>query len=143
MWNEEYEKLTSYEKGEFRRIANYLLSRTYMVRFTYDSVKEMTLPNSDYSMLARLFSVLQEYFEVTGWKLEKDDDYGIVSLISEFDNNRFKLNRFTTLFLYVCRLIYEENRLKTREKRLSVHSNILILFRKWSRFSGQVTVIIF
>lgn len=31
MWNEEYEKLTSYEKGEFRRIANYLLSRTYMV----------------------------------------------------------------------------------------------------------------
>ena len=110
MWNEEYEKLTSYEKGEFRRIANYLLSRTYMVRFTYDSVKEMTSPNSDYSMLARLFSVLQEYFEVTGWKLEKDDDYGIVSLISEFDNNRFKLNRFTTLFLYVCRLIYEENR---------------------------------
>lgn len=53
---------------------------------------------------------MQEYFEVTGWKLEKDDDYGIVSLISEFDNNRFKLNRFTTLFLYVCRLIYEENR---------------------------------
>ncbi|MGN0501407.1 MAG: DUF4194 domain-containing protein [Ruminococcus sp.] len=110
MWNEEYEKLTSYEKGEFRRIANYLLSHTYMVRFTYDSGKEMTLPNSDYSMLVRLFSVLQEYFEVTGWKLEKDDDYGIVSLISEFDNNRFKLNRFTTLFLYVCRLIYEENR---------------------------------
>lgn len=110
MWNEEYEKLTSYEKGEFRRIANYLLSHTYMVRFTYDSGKEMTLPNSDYSMLVRLFSVLQEYFEVTGWKLEKEDDYGIVSLISEFDNNRFKLNRFTTLFLYVCRLIYEENR---------------------------------
>lgn len=110
MWNEEYEKLTSYEKGEFRRIANYLLSHTYMVRFTYDSGKEMTLPNSDYSMLVRLFSVLQEYFEVTGWKLEKDDDYGIVSLISEFDNNRFKLNRFTTIFLYVCRLIYEENR---------------------------------
>lgn len=110
MWNEEYEKLTSYEKGEFRRIANYLLSHTYLVRFTYDAVKEMTLPNADYSTLVRLFSVLQEYFEVTGWKLEKDDDYGIASLISEFDNNRFRLNRFTTLFLYVCRLIYEENR---------------------------------
>lgn len=110
MWNEDYEKLTSYEKGEFRRIANYLLSHTYMVRFIYDAGKEMTLPNSDYSMLVRLFPILQEYFKVAGWKLEKDDDYGIVSLISEFGNNRFKLNRFTTLFLYVCRLIYEENR---------------------------------
>ena len=29
MWNEEYEKLSSYEKGEFRRLSNYLLSHTY------------------------------------------------------------------------------------------------------------------
>lgn len=110
MWSEEYSKLTTYEKEEFRRIANYLLSHTYMVRFTYDAGKEMTLPNSDYSMLTRLFEVMKEYFEVTGWRLEKDDDYGIASLINEFGNNRFRLNRFTTLFLYVCRLIYEENR---------------------------------
>ena len=36
MWSEQYEKLSSYEKGEFRRLGNYLLSHTYMVRFTYD-----------------------------------------------------------------------------------------------------------
>lgn len=110
MWSDKYEKLTSYEKGEFRRIANYLLSHTYLVRFTYNTNEEMTLPNHDYSKLVHLFPVMQEYFEVTGWKLEKDDDYGVVSLISEFNNNKSKLDRFTTLFLYVCRLIYEENR---------------------------------
>lgn len=110
MWSEKYEKLSTYEKTEFRRIGNYLLSHTYMVRFTYDSGEETTLPNADYNMVMRLFEVLQEYFEVTGWRLSKDDDYGIVSLISEYDNNRFRLDRFTTLFLYVCRLIYEENR---------------------------------
>lgn len=110
MWSEKYEKLSTYEKTEFRRIGNYLLSHTYMVRFTYDSGEETTLPNADYNMVMRLFEVLQEYFEVTGWQLSKDDDYGIVSLISEYDNNRFRLDRFTTLFLYVCRLIYEENR---------------------------------
>ena len=71
MWSEQYEKLSSYEKGEFRRLGNYLLSHTYLVRFTYDP--------SD-------------------------------SLISEFKHNRYRLDRFTTLFLYVCRLIYEENR---------------------------------
>ena len=110
MWSEQYEKLSSYEKIEFRRLGNYLLSHTYMVRFTYDSDEETTLPNADFNMVMRLFEVLQEYFEVTGWRLSKDDDYGIASLISEYDNNRFRLDRFTTLFLYVCRLIYEENR---------------------------------
>ena len=81
MWSEKYEKLSTYEKTEFRRIGNYLLSHTYMVRFTYDSGEETTLPNADYNMVMRLFEVLQEYFEVTGWQLSKDDDYGIVSLI--------------------------------------------------------------
>ena len=110
MWSEQYEKLSTYEKGEFRRLGNYLLSHTYMVRFTYDPGEGTTLPNSDYTMVMRLFEVLQDYFAVTGWRLSKDDDYGIVSLISEYDNNRYRLDKFTTLFLYVCRLIYEENR---------------------------------
>ena len=110
MWGEQYEKPSTYEKGEFRRLGNYLLSHTYMVRFTYDPGEETTLPNADYNMVMRLFEALQEYFEATGWRLSKDDDYGIVSLISEYDNNRFRLDKFTTLFLYVCRLIYEENR---------------------------------
>lgn len=110
MWSEKYEKLSSYEKNEFRRLGNYLLSHTYMVRFIYDSGEETTLPNADYTMVMRLFEVFREYFDVTGWRLTKDDAYGVVSLISEFNHNRFRLDRFTTLFLYVCRLIYEENR---------------------------------
>ena len=110
MWSEQYEKLSSYEKGEFRRLGNYLLSHTYMVRFTYDPSEETTLPNADYNMVMRLFEVFRDYFEVTGWRLTKDDTYGVVSLISEFKHNRYRLDRFTTLFLYVCRLIYEENR---------------------------------
>ena len=117
MWGEQYEKLSTYEKGEFRRLGNYLLSHTYMVRFTYEPGEETTLPNADYNMVMRLFEALQEYFEATGWRLSKDDDYGIVSLISEYDNNRFRLDKFTTLFLYVCRLIYEEN----RENKNSYH----------------------
>lgn len=81
-----------------------------MVRFTYDPGEETTLPNPDYHTVMRLFDVLQEYFEVIGWRLSKDDDFGVVSLISEDNHNRFRMDRFTSLFLYVCRLIYEENR---------------------------------
>lgn len=110
MWNEEYEKLTSYEKGEFRRLSNYLLSHTYLVRYEYQSTQQMTMPNNDYTMVSRLFSVMQEYFTVSGWKLEKDDNYGVISLINIYDHNRLRIDRFTTLFLYTCRLIYEEHR---------------------------------
>ena len=110
MWNEEYEKLSSYEKGEFRRLSNYLLSHTYLVRYEYHSSQQMTMPSGDYTMVSRLFPVMQEYFSVSGWKLEKEDNYGVISLINIYDHNRLRVDRFTTLFLYACRLIYEEHR---------------------------------
>ncbi|MDO4300077.1 MAG: DUF4194 domain-containing protein [Clostridia bacterium] len=110
MWSEDFEKLSAYEKCEFRRIGNYLLSHTYMVRYIYDASEQMTLLNSDYQMATRLYSLLYDYFAVTGWQLEKDDTYGMMSLINIFDNNRLRIDRFTTLFLYTCRLIYEEER---------------------------------
>ena len=110
MWSEKYEALSNYEKGEFRRICNYLLSHTYIVRDLYKPDKQWTEPNSDYRMIIRLFECMYEYFKVSGWRLEKDDNYGVISLTNEFDHNRLRIDRFTTLFLYTCRLIYEEGR---------------------------------
>lgn len=115
MWSNDFEALSAYEKGEFRRIGNYLLSHTYMVRYMYDPTKQMTLPNSDYLTAVRLYPILSDYFEVTGWRLEKDDTYGMLSLINTFDHNRLRIDRFTTLFLYTCRLIYEEEREYTND----------------------------
>lgn len=110
MWSDDFEKLSNYEKGEFERLGNHLLSHTYMVRYTYDASQQMTLPSSDYQMATRLYSLLRDYFSVTGWVLEKDDTYGMMSLINKFDHNRLRIDRFSTLFLYTCRLIYEEGR---------------------------------
>lgn len=110
MWNEEYEKLSASEKDEFQRLSNYLLSHNYLVRYQYDISQQMTVPNSDYIMVTRLFALLQEYFQLSGWRLEKDDNYGIISLSTVYDHNRLRIDRFVTLFLYTCRLIYEEHR---------------------------------
>ena len=110
MWSETYEALTNYEKGEFRRLCNYLLSHTYLVRDVYKPDKQWTEPSNDYRMVNRLFECIREYFLISGWRLDKDDNYGVISLINEFDHNRIRFDRFTTLFLYTCRLIYEEGR---------------------------------
>jgi hypothetical protein len=107
---EEYEKLNSGEKEDFRRLVNYLLSHTYLVRYEYQPSQQMTLPNRDYQIVSRLFDIFRDYFDLSGWRLEKDDNYGIISLSNRYDHNRFRLDRFTTLFLYVCRLVYEEKR---------------------------------
>jgi hypothetical protein len=106
----DYEKLNSGDKEDFRRLANYLLSHTYMVRYEYQPSQQMTLPNRDYQTVSRLFDLFRDYFDLSGWRLEKDDNYGIISLYNHYDHNRFRLDRFTTLFLYICRLIYEEKR---------------------------------
>jgi hypothetical protein len=70
----------------------------------------MTLPNRDYQTVSRLFDLFKEYFSLSGWRLERDDNYGIIALSNYYDHNRFRLDRFATLFLYMCRLIYEEKR---------------------------------
>ena len=110
MWSDAYESLSNYDKGEFRRLCNYLLSHTYLVRDVYKPDKQWTEPNSDFRLVNRLFDCIRDYFALSGWKLEKDDNYGVVSLINEFGHNRLRIDRFTTLFLYTCRLIYEEGR---------------------------------
>ena len=114
MWKDKYEALSNYEKGEFRRLGNYLLSHSYIVRECYDNQNKMILANNDYRMISRLFDVMSEYFEVIGWKMIKDDNYGVIAISSQYDNNRLRIDRFTTLFLYTLRLVYEEDRKSTR-----------------------------
>jgi hypothetical protein len=110
MFEKELEGLNSSEREDFRRLTNYLLSHTYLVRHEYQPSQQMTLPNRDYQTVSRFFDVFRDYFNLSGWRLEKDDNYGIISLSNTYEHNRQRLDRFTTIFLYMCRLIYEEGR---------------------------------
>ncbi len=112
MWETEYEKLTTYEKGEFRRIGTYLLSHTYIVSSKYNTTKQFIEYSNDYRLAINFFTLLESYFKIIGWRLEKDDDYGVISISNEFEYNRARFDKFTTLFLFTCRLIYEEERME-------------------------------
>lgn len=110
MWSETYEGLSEYDKGEFRKLCNYLLSHTYAVRDVYNHEKRRVETNHNYRTISAMYEPMREYFSYSGWKLEKDDDYGVISLVNEMGKNHCNSDRFTTLFLYTCRLIYEEER---------------------------------
>lgn len=110
MWIDEFDTLNATEKAEFRRLANALLSRTYLLRNVYDDQKKMMDLSNDYRTARRFFNILQGYFSLSGWDLYRDDEYGVIYVRNQFGSNRARFSAFTTLFLYMLRLIYEENR---------------------------------
>jgi hypothetical protein len=117
MWSEHYDKLTNSEKEEFKRLLNLLLSRTFIVRDSYDSKEGMVRVNSEYRFLERNFELFMHYLDFAGWVLEKDSNYGVISLKNTYEYNRVLLNRNTTMLLYTMRLIYEEEREKVTLRR--------------------------
>jgi len=112
MWNELYDKLTNSEKEEYKRLLNYLLSHTFVIRDIYDVKEGMMKVNSEYRFVERNFELFESYLAFAGWALEKDNNYGVISLTNTYEYNRVRLDRNSTLILYTIRLIFEEEREK-------------------------------
>lgn len=112
MFEERFGKLGMTEQEHFRRIVNWLLAHTFLLQEQYDFSDNMRRTNPDYLFVERNFQLFQEYLEYSGFRLERDSNYGVISLSSAFDFNRYKMDKHTTLMLYVLRLIYEEEREK-------------------------------
>ena len=112
MFEEGFEKLNLTEQEAFRRIVNWLLAHTYLLQGTYAFEDNMNRTNPDYLFVERNFELFQDYLEYAGFRLERDSNYGVIFLSSSYEFNRVKLDKATTLMLYVLRLIYEEEREK-------------------------------
>lgn len=112
MFEEAFEKLNLTEQEAFRRIVNWLLAHTYLLQGTYAFEDNMNRTNPDYLFVERNFELFQDYLEYAGFRLERDSNYGVIFLTSSYEFNRVKLDKATTLMLYVLRLIYEEEREK-------------------------------
>ena len=100
MWTELYDKLTGGEKEEFKRILNLALSRTFIVRDVYDPKEGMMKVNPDYRFIERNFELFLEYLDFAGWSLDKDSNYGVITLSNNYEYNRVRLDRNTTMLLY-------------------------------------------
>jgi hypothetical protein len=57
MWIDVYEKLTNSEKEEFKRLANMLLSKTFIIRDYYDSKEEMMKISPEWEQYIELKSM--------------------------------------------------------------------------------------
>ncbi|MGI6009923.1 MAG: DUF4194 domain-containing protein [Ruminococcus sp.] len=112
MIEEELEKLNMTERENFKRMVNTLLARTYLLQGDYDFTDHMNRTNPDYLFVERNFRLFQEYLELAGFHLERDSNYGVIWISSDYESNRYKFDKATTVIIYGLRLIYEEEREK-------------------------------
>ncbi len=108
MWLEKYQKLSSIDRDKFGELANELLNKNFILAYHYDNKNRVRRPNSNYNFIVRNFEIFENYFKMTHYKLERDDNYHVISLANELGYNHQKMDKFTTLFLLTLRLMYDE-----------------------------------
>jgi len=108
MWSNEWEQLSEKDKEQFARVINLLLQRTFINRDEVDVKSKNMVINKDYRFLERHLSLLKEYLWTAGWEIQVDNHYGVASLYNRYGYNHKHIDKSTTYFLYVLRLIYEE-----------------------------------
>ena len=108
MFEEEYEKLTSGEQNQFRKVVSTLLFHCYVVRRSYDKLANMYKISSDFLFIERHFDLFSDFVSYLGINLSKDDESGVIFMFSEDEVNRIRIDGVTTLILYALRSYYEE-----------------------------------
>ncbi|WP_028308246.1 DUF4194 domain-containing protein [Desulfitibacter alkalitolerans] len=112
MWSEQWEKLSEKDKEEFTRVINLLLNKTFILRDEYDSKAKSMAINRDFRFIERNYSLVEEYLKIAGWHVQNDAYRGVMAVYNRFGTNRYRLDKYTTYFLYILRLIYEESQEK-------------------------------
>ena len=107
MFETEFEKLSNGEQNEFARVTNTLLLKSFIVRDVFDNKEKAMRINPDYRFSERHFDLINDYLKYTNWMMEKDVLNGVVALINLNEQNRLRMERETSLILFVLRLIYE------------------------------------
>lgn len=109
MFEQEYNNLYESEKQEFRRVANYLLSKTFVVRDVYDKQAKRMITSSEYLFMEKYYDIFENYLSIAGWKLTKEPIEGIYWIENEFGQNKAKFDSFTTYILLALMITYEES----------------------------------
>lgn len=104
---ERFEQMTQREKDDFSRICNKLMSATYILRDGTDK-----LVSREYRFIENEFELFSDYLSLSGWKIYKDAQYGIIYVRNVEGYNKLALNKLTTVMLITMRIIYEDMRVQ-------------------------------
>lgn len=129
MFTEKYNELPYYEKNQFGTIINKLLLKGFIVRDNFDQKERIIKINPDYRFIEKNFELINDYLSYSNWRIEIDSLLGVISLLNTNDENRIRLDRETSLVLFVLRLIYENERKESQSGSEAIYLTTPILVR--------------
>ncbi|MEG0034018.1 MAG: DUF4194 domain-containing protein [Bacilli bacterium] len=135
MFDEKYLALNNSDKSDFALSINHLLSHSFVVRDIFDSKEKIIRINPYYRFLNRHFDVADEYLSYMGYSIEKDSLLGVITLFNKDNDNRIKIDRETSLILYVLRLIYENEKSDSSSNSQGVYLSTPMLIKSMIDFS--------
>ena len=107
MFSEQFAQLSGSDQTRFAEIVNKILLKGFVVRDIFDSREKIIRVNPDFRFIERQFDLINDYLKFSGWVLNKDLILGVFYLVNTFEDNRIRIDRETSLFLFTLILIYE------------------------------------
>lgn len=104
-----FEGMIQKEQDEFKRVMNRLMSTCFIIRR-----REQT--KSDYYFILRHRKVFERYFDVLGYQLEINEEYGVVQMTNRENSNHLQLTMYESIILLILRILFDE---KKRELSLT------------------------
>lgn len=102
------------DKDEFTRICNRLLSNCFIC-------KRNEAARADYYFVQKYRERLEQYLSVLGYRLEINEEYGVVQLTNPLNYNRWNLKLFESVILLILRILYDE-----KKRELSVSEEVIV-----------------
>ena len=114
MFEAKFNDLNTTQKNEFSRIANKLLSISFLTKKKEDNKK-------DYYFIQNHKELFINYFAYINWELEIDEEFGVVHLNNKDNINRLNLKLNESIILLILRLLFHE-----KMQELSLANNVFI-----------------
>lgn len=109
-----FEGMLQRDRDEFTRIGNRLLSQCFLC-------KRNETTRADYYFVMKYREKFVEYLSVLGYRLEINEEYGVVQLVNVQNYNRYNMKLFESIILLILRILYDE-----KKRELSVSDEVLV-----------------
>lgn len=102
------------DKDEFTRICNRLLSQCFLC-------KKNEATRWDFFFIMKYKEKFTQYLSILGYRLEINEEYGVVQLVNMQNYNRYNMKLFESIILLILRILYDE-----KKRELSISDEVII-----------------
>lgn len=93
-----------------REVCQQLFHGNYITEFVFAPNEMLKKADENYSFVMTHYDAIEELLERCGWRLCKNDRFGVLYLSSEYAQAKVNLTKVESLFLLALRLLYDEKR---------------------------------